>query len=117
MFIHKMFDIGNIIPRESFDNNGLFGGWNARLLQWEYPPKFQSYEECQSFINSEKEKTILYLWKELENIPFDEDSDGELILAEKWYLFDKGTTRTEIWHWFDEYCSKGVYHLLYELED
>lgn len=44
-------------------------------------------------MNDEK---ILQLWKELENIPFDEDSDGELVLSEKWYLFDKGTTRTEI---------------------
>lgn len=47
-------------------------------------------------------------WKELADIPFDEDSNGELILSSSWYLFPQGTTRTEIWHWFDMAHTKGV---------
>jgi hypothetical protein len=53
-------------------------------------------------------------WIELEDIPFDEDSNGELILSEGWYLFPAGTSREEIWHWFDERHSKGVAWLLNE---
>jgi len=52
-------------------------------------------------------------WNELEDVCFDEDSDGELILSEDWYHFPKGTIREEIWHWFDDRHSKGVAWLLY----
>ena len=53
-------------------------------------------------------------WQELTDVPFDEDTSGELILTEDWYLFTKGTSREDIWHWFDERHSKGVVWLLYE---
>lgn len=105
MFLHRMFDIGNIIQKKSCDSNDLFGGWNTRLMQWEIPPKFNSYEECLSFINSEKKDTLHFLWKEFNNISFDKNSE-ELILVKSWYVFAKGTTRTEIQHWFDEQFSK-----------
>ena len=54
------------------------------------------------------------IWDELEDVLFDEDDDGELILADDWYLFAKGTTRTDIWHWFDDRHSKGIAWLLYD---
>ncbi len=56
------------------------------------------------------------LWDELGDVPFDENESGELILAEDWYQFKAGTEQDEIWHWFDENHSKGVYYLLYEKE-
>ena len=54
------------------------------------------------------------LWTELTDIPFDETKEMDLVLAEDWYLFPKGTSRDEIWHWFDERHSKGVAWLLYD---
>ena len=50
------------------------------------------------------------MWEELEDIPFDENE----CIEEDWNGFPKGTFREEIWHWFDEQHSKGVYWLLYE---
>lgn len=54
------------------------------------------------------------LWDELTDIPMDETASGELILAVEWYVFPLGTTRTHIWHWFDEVHSKGVGWLMYD---
>ena len=62
------------------------------------------------------DETIEELWKELGYIPFDENVNGELVLNEDWFIFDKGTEREEIWHWFDEYHSKGVGWLMNEFE-
>lgn len=53
------------------------------------------------------------MWRELEDVPVDENESGELILAEDWYQFKAGTERDEIWHWFDKLYSYGVYSLLY----
>lgn len=39
----------------------------------------------------------------------------ELTKLEKdWYMFEKGTSRENIWHWFDERHSKGIAYLLYD---
>ena len=35
-------------------------------------------------------------------------------MEEDFLCFPIGTHREEIWHWFDERHSKGVYYLLYE---
>ena len=49
------------------------------------------------------------MWCELEDIEFDEDDDGRLVLARDWFDFKKGTHREEdIWQWFDKHHSKGV---------
>ena len=55
-------------------------------------------------------------WRELADVPFDHAENGDLVLAFKWWLFDKGTEREEIWKYFDEHHSKGVHYLLYEFE-
>lgn len=60
------------------------------------------------------EKTIESIWDLLEDVPFDEDEDGNLILAEPFYIFEEGTSREEIWHWFDKVHPKGVHYLLCE---
>lgn len=53
------------------------------------------------------------LWDKLENIPFNEDNQDGLVLATKFYYFEKGTPRNYIWNWFDVNHSKGVSHLMY----
>lgn len=64
------------------------------------------------------DKEIENVWESLTDIPFDEDDEKELILADDWYVFGKGTSREDIWHWFDERHSKGVVWLMYgEMEE
>ena len=53
------------------------------------------------------------LWTKLGNIPCYEDEQGCLLLEERFLHFDKGTNREEVWEWFDNKYSKGVYALMY----
>ena len=61
------------------------------------------------------DEILVKKWEEMEDVPFDE-VDGELILAEDYWIFNKGTTREDIWEYFDVHYSKGVHWLLYEKE-
>lgn len=71
----------------------------------QHPPK----NKCEQ---RERDKFLKIKWKQLENVLFDE-TDSELVLAEDWWGFPKGTEREEIWHVFDEAYSKGIALLLY----
>lgn len=62
------------------------------------------------------DKEVEDLWRNLEDILFDEYKDGELYLAEDWFIFKKGTSRDAVWVWFDKAYSKGVEYLLWEFE-
>lgn len=55
------------------------------------------------------------IWNGLEDIPFYEE-DSEQYIEENYLDFEKGTSKEDIWHWFDERHSKGIYYLLYEYE-
>lgn len=61
----------------------------------------------------EQDDLLKKIWNELEDIPFVEDEHGELFLDKQWKIFPAGTSREEIWHWFDERYSGGVAALLY----
>ncbi len=54
--------------------------------------------------------TIRELWKQFEDIPIDEDE----CIDEDFHIWEKGTPREEIWHWFDENSESGVHKLLYQ---
>lgn len=58
------------------------------------------------------------MWKQLEDIPCDEDQDSSvgLRLAKSWWRFRKGTDIMDVWDFFNRRHSKGIIHLLYELE-
>lgn len=60
---------------------------------------------------------IISLWQDLGNQPFIEAEGKDLLLDVDWFIFKKGATREEIWKWFDENYEKGIYSLLYEMED
>lgn len=70
---------------------------------------------CFKVVDPDQE--IENIWEEFEDVPMDEDANGELVLAHDWRQFKAGTTRTKIWKWFDEVHSKGINWLLYEGED
>jgi len=44
------------------------------------------------------------LWKELEDVPVDEDECIDI----DWHIFDKGTSKFDIWHWFEEEFDLSV---------
>jgi hypothetical protein len=44
------------------------------------------------------------LWKELGDVPIDEDECLDL----RWRHFDKGTPRTDVWHWFEKTYNVSV---------
>lgn len=54
------------------------------------------------------------LWEQFADIPMDPVTEE---IEEPYLHFPAGTHREEIWHWFDEQHSKGVYYLLYERGD
>lgn len=56
------------------------------------------------------------MWEELGDVPFNENEDSELVLAEDWRQFPKGTAREDIWRFFDKEHSMGVHWLLYEFD-
>lgn len=65
------------------------------------------------------------LWKDLADVPFQEDKSGNLLLEEEYVMkcgtrviktFPAGTDREDIWHWFDEVYPKGVAYLLNGME-
>ena len=38
-------------------------------------------------------------------------------MEEDWFIFPKGTSREEIWYWFDEQHSKGIGWIMENIED
>lgn len=60
------------------------------------------------------DKNVEKWWEELADVPFDEQGqEDDMVLAEDWGEFAKGTKREDIWHWFDKHHSRGVAFLLY----
>lgn len=58
----------------------------------------------------EQDRQLEELWSQFEDVPMDPDTET---IEEDFLLFPHGTSKEEIWHWFDERHSKGVYYLLY----
>ena len=50
------------------------------------------------------------LWQNLDDIPINPDKE---CLETPFLNWDAGTHREIIWHWFDQYYSKGVAFLMY----
>ena len=75
--------------------------------------KHQMYDANVLIPLAQRDRELEELWAELEDIPFDEDEDGRLILSEDWLHFPKGTWNEEIWKWFDQRYSGGVFNLMY----
>lgn len=58
------------------------------------------------------DKQIESIWDNMEDVPFDEDENGELTLSKPYFIFPEGTRRETIWHWFDENYSAGIGNLI-----
>lgn len=62
--------------------------------------------------NKITDRELEKMWDEFTDVHVDEDA----CLVNDWMYWEKGTHREEIWHWFDERHSKGVYWLVYEYD-
>lgn len=61
------------------------------------------------------DNVLMRLWEEFGDVLIDYDNpdnpDG--IIEHDWRMFEAGTERIEIWEWFDECYSGGVYKLMF----
>lgn len=62
----------------------------------------------------ERDAKLETLWRQFGDLPMDPETE---CMEEPFLHFPAGTFREDIWHWFDERYSKGVYHLLYCIDD
>lgn len=54
------------------------------------------------------------LWKEFADVPIKYDNEHpDGALESDWFVFEADTERMDIWHWFDEHYSDGVYTLMF----
>jgi hypothetical protein len=51
------------------------------------------------------DNTLDKLWEELSDIPV--NNTGEII-EDDFYIWKKGTSKEDIWHWFDERVQDGI---------
>ena len=59
------------------------------------------------------DKEVEKLWAEFADVPM----NGETECMDAPFMdFPIGTSREDIWHWFDEHHSRGVTYLMYEVE-
>lgn len=82
---------------------GMCNSWNCKDCE----------HKCKDDANDKEVET---LWEELEDVTFEEDEDGNLVLLNDWQGWSKGTDRQDIWGWFAAHHSKGLYYLVNEYE-
>lgn len=59
---------------------------------------------------SERDRELEELWGEFTDVPVDPDTER---IEDDFLCFPRGTPKEDVWRWFDERYSKGVYHLIY----
>lgn len=127
------------VPENSYDeeDGGVVYTWNDFLniakgnekltmllidtCDWQYPEtEIDQLLMMDEIAEHGEEYVMLYdddalerLWHELGDVAFIEDEDMELVLTSDWLVFEAGTSRYEIWEWFDEHYSGGVYNLMF----
>ena len=58
----------------------------------------------------ERDRHLESLWKELDDVPMNPETET---IETPFCFFRAGTSREEIWRWFDKHYSKGVVYLLH----
>lgn len=52
----------------------------------------------------DRDKLLEMMWEALTDVNVTEDE----CIEQDWFIFESGTDKYEIWHWFDEHYSEGV---------
>lgn len=67
-----------------------------------------NYVKCSLYIGTDDEKynlqTLKKMWDKFSDIPVNNDDEIE----EDFELWEAGTNKYDIWHWFDEHCPNGL---------
>lgn len=58
----------------------------------------------------DRDEELRELWGRFEDVPMNPETE---CIEEPYLGWNAGVSREEIWHWFDQRYSTGVYHLLY----
>ena len=70
-----------------------------------FAPRYDSeHNFCESCQERTKLVTLTELWEEFSNIPIDNDDN----IKRPFLNFEAGTSRFDVWHWFDERCPNGL---------
>ena len=71
-----------------------------------FPLSKYEFLKSYSYLTEEDyQATIDKLWEQLSDIPV--NNTGEII-EDDFYIWDKGTQKEDIWHWFDERVQNGI---------
>lgn len=92
------------------------GSTNVRAQMWVNPNTHEVYNHCTGFDEEYdnycdccKEFVELYtlrqLWKAFENYPVNNDDEIEA----DFLFFPAGTSKFDVWHWFDERCPNNLH--------
>jgi len=84
--------------------------------------------ECMTdeFCDYSSDEDICYrqveeMWKELEDVPLDENEEGREYFEDDFclcgYEFPAGTEKNDVWGWFNHHHPKGIAYLLNEFEE
>jgi len=96
------------------NNSGVKEGcqdFGIEVIEWD----LTTDEYLKKLLLPLRDEFLLEMWNDLADIPFDEeDTPHRLVLAQDWWLFEKGTDRGKIWSFFDKLYSEGVYTLIYK---
>ena len=47
-------------------------------------------------------------WRDFQDTPVVMNEEGDTVIDSDFYIWERGTSREEIWHWFDERCENGL---------
>lgn len=81
---------------------------SGRLHYEEYSTIFDGLDEIDTL--QDRDGELEALWAQFADVPVDPETD---CIEDSFMGWMPGTHREEIWHWFDQRCSKGVAYLLY----
>ena len=75
---------------------------------------YYPYYEMNQLIPLEaRDRELERMWEDLEDVPMNPDTE---CIEEPFMHFPAGTSREDLWRWFDQRHSMGVYYLLYGAE-
>ena len=59
-------------------------------------------------IDENNQEDIKKLWEKFGDTPINDNEE----IDEDFYIWEKGTDRYEIWHWFDEHLIQGLWRFM-----
>ncbi len=74
------------------------------FVKWDYNEEESDTDWCPNCHQNVQAMNLIELWSEFSNVTIDEDDEIE----EDFMCFPAGTSRFDVWHWFDERCPNGL---------